>query len=55
MIHIPTDPRLHLLFDLLAWGAAGLLARFLYRWRLKEAAASVAIRIGPAYAFALAA
>ncbi|MEA3003550.1 MAG: phosphatidylglycerol---prolipoprotein diacylglyceryl transferase [Sphingomonadales bacterium] len=54
MIHVPTDPRIHLLFDLLAWGSAALLARFLYRWRLQEAAAAVATRIGPAYAFALA-
>jgi prolipoprotein diacylglyceryltransferase len=55
MIHVPTDPRIHLLFDLLGWGSAGLLARFLYRWRLKESAAAVAGRMGPGYAFALAA
>jgi hypothetical protein len=52
---IPTDARLHLLFDLLAWGAAGLLARILYRWRLREAAEQVARRADLGYAVALAA
>jgi phosphatidylglycerol:prolipoprotein diacylglycerol transferase len=54
MIHVPTDPRVHLLFDLAAWASAALLARVLYRWRLKEMAAQVAVRIGVGYAFALA-
>ena len=54
MIHVPTDPRVHLLFDLAAWASAALLARALYRWRLKEMAAEVAVRIGVGYAFALA-
>ena len=53
-MHIPTNPSLHLLFDLLAWASAGLLARFLYRWRLKEAAAKVVQRLGPFYVVALA-
>ena len=53
MLQIPTDPSLHLLFDLLAWASAGLLARFLYRWRLKDAAAKVVGRLGPFYAAAL--
>jgi prolipoprotein diacylglyceryltransferase len=52
---IPTDPRLHILFDLLAWGAAGLLARFLYRWRLREAAEGVARKLDFGYVAALAA
>src|SRR3954464_15855117 len=55
MIRIPTDPPLHLVFDLLAWGSAALLARFLYRWRLKEDAAAAAAKMGAGYAFALAA
>ena len=55
MIRVPTDPHLHLVFDLLAWGSAALLARLLYAWRLKEQAGAVAAGIGPAYAFALAA
>jgi len=51
---IPTDPGLHLLFDLLAWGSAGLLAHLLYRWRLKEASARVVARTGRLYVAALA-
>ena len=51
---IATDPRLHLLFDLLAWGAAGLLAAFLYRWRLKDLSARIAPHTGPLYVAALA-
>ena len=52
---LPTDPRLHILFDLAAWAAAGLFARFLYRWRLREAAEGVARSIGLGYVLALAA
>jgi phosphatidylglycerol:prolipoprotein diacylglycerol transferase len=55
MIHVPTDVRVHLVFDIAAWAAAALLARFLYRWRLKGLAAEVAPRLGVGYAFALAA
>lgn len=51
---VPTDPRLHLLFDLLAWAAAALLAALLYRWRLKEASAQVVARTGRLYVAALA-
>jgi hypothetical protein len=51
---VPTHPFLHLLFDLLAWASAALLARLLYRWRLKDAAAQVVGRIGPFYIVALA-
>jgi prolipoprotein diacylglyceryltransferase len=51
---IPTDPRLHLLFDLLAWGSAGLLAHLLYRWRLRELSAQVVARTGRLYVVALA-
>lgn len=52
-LHIPTDPRLHLLFDFLAWGSAGLLARFLYRWRLRETAERLAGQVRPGYMVAL--
>src|SRR4051812_9195820 len=55
MIHVPTDVRVHLLFDVAAWASAALLARFLYRWRLKDHAAEVAAKMGVGYAFALAA
>jgi phosphatidylglycerol---prolipoprotein diacylglyceryl transferase len=51
---IPTDPRLHLVFDLLAWGSAGLLAHLLYRWRLRDMAARVVALTGPLYVVALA-
>ena len=51
---VPTDPNLHIVFDLLAWVSAGLLARTLYVWRLREQAAEVAARTGPLYVFALA-
>lgn len=54
-LSLPTDPRLHILFDLLAWGAAGLFARFLYGWRLREAAEGVARSVTPGYVLALAA
>src|SRR3954466_543395 len=55
MIHVPTDVRVHLFFDIAAWAAAALLVRGLYRWRLKELAAEVAPKMGVGYAFALAA
>jgi phosphatidylglycerol---prolipoprotein diacylglyceryl transferase len=54
-LNIPTDPHLHLLFDVLAWLSAGLLARRLYVWRLREQAAATAARTGPLYVVALAA
>jgi len=52
-LHVPTDPRLHLLFDVLAWASGGLLARFLYKWRLQGAAERVAARAGRLYVAAL--
>lgn len=54
MTSIPADPNFHIVFDLLAWGAAGLLAAFLYRWRLREQA-GIVTRTGPLYVAALAA
>ena len=51
---VPTDPHLHLLFDLLAWGAAGLLATLLYHWRLKAVSAAVVAGTGRLYVAALA-
>jgi phosphatidylglycerol:prolipoprotein diacylglycerol transferase len=53
-MRIPTDPSWHLLFDLAAWVSAALLARLLYRWRLREAAVGASAGLGPGYAFALA-
>ena len=54
MIHVPTNPNLHILFDLLAWGSGAALAAILYRWRLREAA-GIVTRTGPLYAVAAAA
>lgn len=54
MLTVPTDPDLHLLFDLLAWAAAGALARWLYLWRLKAMAARTVADIGVGYALSLA-
>lgn len=51
---LPTDPALHILFDVLAWVSAGLLARFLYVWRLRDMAAAAVAGIGPLYVVALA-
>ena len=51
---LPTDPALHILFDLLAWASAGLLARWLYVWRLRAVAAETVAHIGPYYVVALA-
>jgi phosphatidylglycerol:prolipoprotein diacylglycerol transferase len=54
VIHVPTDPRLHYVFDALAWAAGAATGLVLYRWRLKEAAARVASVTGPGYFIALA-
>jgi len=51
---IPTDPRIHLLFDLLAWAAAALLARVLWTWRIRAMSRQFP-RLGPGYVDALAA
>jgi hypothetical protein len=49
VIHLPTAPSAHLLFDALAW-ACGLGAGvFIYRWRLRETAERVAAVTGPGY------
>ena len=53
-LDIPTDPDLHILFDLAAWISAGVLARALYVWRLREQAAEAVARTGPDYVVALA-
>lgn len=53
MIHVPTAPWAHPLFDLLAWstGAAGGYA--VWRWRLKEAAGGIAAMAERGYFAAL--
>ena len=52
-LYIPTNPHLHLLFDLLAWGSAALVAHLLYRWRLRALAARVARQADRGYVLAL--
>lgn len=51
--YLPTDPRLHLAFDLLAWIAAYVTARLLYRWRLREVGDQIASRLAIGYGIAL--
>ena len=50
---MPTDPRLHLLFDLLAWGAGFAMARFLYHWRLRAVGDRIASKLTVGYVVAL--
>ncbi|MEA3015700.1 MAG: phosphatidylglycerol---prolipoprotein diacylglyceryl transferase [Sphingomonadales bacterium] len=52
---VPTDPQLHIVFDLLAWASAAVLARWLYSWRLRALAAETASKTGLGYVAALAA
>ncbi len=42
VIHVPTNPAYHLLFDALAWGTGMGVGVALYRWRLREVTAEVA-------------
>ena len=52
-LQFPPIAHVHLLFDVLAWVSAGLLARMLYSWRLREIASPLR-QIGPGYPLALA-
>lgn len=54
MIAVPTAPQSHLAFDLLAWSVGAATGYGLYRWRLKSAVRSLALRTGPGYFAALA-
>lgn len=53
MIHVPTHPLAHIGFDALAWGSGALLARALYRWRLRERIDGAAARVGKGYFISL--
>ena len=55
MIHVPTAPWAHTVFDLLAWASGIGLSVVLYRWRLKQVAQQVAAKIDGVYFAALAA
>ena len=54
MIHIPTSPLVHPIFDLAAWAGGAATGFALYRWRLREAAETLAAKTGPGYFFSLA-
>ena len=53
MIHIPTSPAIHPVFDLAAWACGAATGYALYRWRLREAVKALAVRTGPGYFFSL--
>lgn len=53
MIHIPTAPWAHTVFDLLAWGSGLGLGALIYRWRLREAVDQLALKVDGGYFAAL--
>jgi uncharacterized membrane protein YeaQ/YmgE (transglycosylase-associated protein family) len=55
LIHIPTAPAVHYLFDALAWASSLARGVALYRWRLSETATRIAQATGSGYFAALAA
>jgi hypothetical protein len=55
MIHPPTAPWAHTLFDVLAWTAGLGTSVALYRWRLREPAERIAATVDAGYFVALAA
>ena len=55
MIHVPTAPWAHAVFDVAAWSSGAALGWGVHRWRLKAATARVAGAVGPGYFLALAA
>ena len=54
MIHVPTAPWAHTVFDLAAWSAGAAAGWALYRWRLAHRAQALAIATGPGYFLSLA-
>ncbi|HEY2710308.1 MAG TPA: prolipoprotein diacylglyceryl transferase family protein [Caulobacteraceae bacterium] len=49
MIHVPTAPWAHTVFDLLAWSSGGAVGYTLYRWRLRDELTQLAAKSGPGY------
>jgi phosphatidylglycerol---prolipoprotein diacylglyceryl transferase len=49
VIHVPTAPWAHTVFDLAAWSAGAAVGYAIYRWRLSERARVVAGAVGPGY------
>ena len=54
MIHVPTAPWTHLVFDLAAWSAGAAVGLALYRWRLAARVRTLASATGPGYFLSLA-
>jgi len=54
MIHVPTAPWAHVVFDMTAWGSGIGFSVVLYRWRLKALAEGVARQVDGRYFAALA-
>jgi phosphatidylglycerol---prolipoprotein diacylglyceryl transferase len=54
MIHVPTAPWAHPIFDLAAWSSGAAVGYGLYRWRLKERLGFVVAATGPGYFVSLA-
>jgi uncharacterized membrane protein YeaQ/YmgE (transglycosylase-associated protein family) len=54
LIHVPTAPWAHTVFDLAAWASGSAVGYALYRWRLAERVGFVARVAGPGYFVALA-
>jgi hypothetical protein len=55
VIHVPTSPQVHYVFDALAWIAGAATGVALYRWRLKAEAQRIAAQTDTGYFLALAA
>lgn len=53
MIHVPTAPWLHPVFDLAAWSSGAALGWRVHRWRLKATSTRLASALGPGYFAAL--
>jgi hypothetical protein len=54
MIHVPTAPWAHLVFDMIAWSSGVATSVVLYRWRLREATQALATKVDGGYFVALA-
>ena len=54
MIHVPTAPWTHLVFDLAGWTAGAAVGFALYRWRLAARVRTLASATGPGYFLSLA-
>jgi uncharacterized membrane protein YeaQ/YmgE (transglycosylase-associated protein family) len=54
MVHVPTAPWAHTVFDLVAWSCGLGLSALLYRWRLRGLTEQVAGKVGGGYFAALA-